>query len=108
MIETQESLDNLEDILSTPGLDALYVGPSDLAISLGESPDPLAQSGRDKAAIKKVFETSQKYEVLPCIHTGNGEMAREYLQSGWRLTTIQNDLRLMLAGANDALTVARS
>ena len=38
MIETQEALDNLDAILSTPGLDAIYVGPSDLSISLGYAP----------------------------------------------------------------------
>ena len=44
MIETQEALDNLDEILSVKGLNAIYVGPSDLAISLGESPDPMARS----------------------------------------------------------------
>src|SRR5262249_59288187 len=38
MIETQEALDNLDAILSTPGLDAVYIGPSDLSISLGYAP----------------------------------------------------------------------
>ena len=38
MIETQEGLDNLEAILATPGLGGVYVGPSDLALSLGLPP----------------------------------------------------------------------
>ena len=37
MIETAEAVENLDDILETPGLDAVYVGPSDLAVSMGES-----------------------------------------------------------------------
>ena len=49
-----------------------------------------------------------KHGVIPCIHTGSGGMAKEYLAKGWRLTTIQNDMRLMLAGAADALKAARS
>ena len=49
-----------------------------------------------------------KHDVIPCIHTGSGGMAKEYLAKGWRLTTIQNDMRLMLAGAADALKAARS
>ena len=108
MIETQEALDNLDEILSTPGLDAIYVGPSDLAISLGEAPDPLAQAQKVKDAIKRIFDAAQKYNIIPCIHTGSGEMAKEYLGLGWRLTTIQNDLRLMLAGAMAALSAAQS
>jgi len=35
MIETRQGLDNLEDILSVPGLDAVYIGPSDLSLALG-------------------------------------------------------------------------
>ena len=108
MIETKEALHNLDDILSTPGLDALYVGPSDLAISLGEAPDPLAQGPKVKAAIEQIFHAGHKHNVIPCIHTGSGEMAKEYLGKGWRLTTIQNDLRLMLSGATAAIGTARS
>ena len=37
MIETREA-DNLDDILSTPGVDAAYIGPADLAYALGLSP----------------------------------------------------------------------
>jgi len=108
MIETQEALDNLDDILSTPGLDALYVGPSDLAISLGETPDPNAGAPKVKAAIEQIFEAAGRHGVAPCIHTGGGEMAKEYLAKGWRLTTIQNDLRMMIADSNAVLGVARS
>jgi 4-hydroxy-2-oxoheptanedioate aldolase len=35
MVETKEAVDNLDDILSVPGLDGIYVGPSDLAVSFG-------------------------------------------------------------------------
>ena len=108
MIETQEALDNLDDILSTPGLDAVYVGPSDLAISLGEDPDAMARAPKVVAAIEGILEKAQKHSVIPCIHTGSGKMAKGYLAKGWRLTTIQNDLRLMLAGTAQALAAARS
>ena len=40
MIETQQALDNLDAILKTPGLDSIYVGPSDLGLSLGFQPGP--------------------------------------------------------------------
>ena len=38
MIETTEAIANLDDILSVPGVDAIYVGPADLSISLGLGP----------------------------------------------------------------------
>ena len=45
MIETVEAMNNLDEILSTPGLDAVYVGPSDLSISMGYNPGR-RQAGR--------------------------------------------------------------
>ena len=108
MIETQEALDNLDEILTTPGLDAIYVGPSDLAIGLGELPDGMARAPKVIAAIDAIYAAAVKHDVIPCIHTGSGGMAKEYLAKGWRLTTIQNDMRLMLAGAAAALKAARS
>lgn len=38
MIETKQAVDNLESILDVPGIDGIYVGPSDLAFSLGLTP----------------------------------------------------------------------
>ena len=38
MIETKESLENLDEIMSTPGLDGIYIGPADLSLALGKKP----------------------------------------------------------------------
>src|SRR5215210_7632061 len=52
MIETAKGLDNLDSILSVEGLDAIYIGPSDLSLALGCRPvldevDPKAQQAID-------------------------------------------------------------
>ena len=39
MIETKEALDKLDEILSTPNLDGIYIGPADLSLAVGEEPD---------------------------------------------------------------------
>ena len=108
MIETQEALDNLEDIMSVAGLNAIYVGPSDLAISLGEKPDILARSKKVQNAMNHILKTANKYGIEPGLHTGSGEMAKEYLSNGWRLTTILNDVRLMALGALGEIEKART
>lgn len=108
MLETQEAIDNLESILSTPGLNAVYVGPSDLALSLGEKPDIMAKSNKVKNALREIKKQAEIMNIIPCLHTGNGEMAKDYLSSGWRLASITNDLRLMVDGANAALQKAKN
>ena len=107
MVETEEAFDNLDDILQTKGLNAIYVGPSDLALSLGEKPDVLARSTKVKKTLLNIKKKAEKYGVMPCLHTGSGEMAKEYLADGWRLTSVLNDVRLLVNGATLALKAAR-
>ena len=46
MIETREGLDNLDEIAATPGLDGLYIGPSDLSLALGLPPGGIVERPR--------------------------------------------------------------
>ena len=43
MVETQEALDNVEDIASTEGLTGIYIGPSDLSVSMGLNQEWIGQ-----------------------------------------------------------------
>ncbi len=108
MIETSEALNNLDEILSVPGLDAIYVGPSDLAISLGEAPAPIPSTPKVVEAVATILEAANRHGIIPGIHCGSGGMAKEYLAAGWRLVTILNDARLMVAGASAAIAEARA
>ena len=65
MIETKESLDNLDEIMQTPGLDGIYVGPADLSLAIGEEPsfdkpegDPVYK------VIMKILEHAKKNKVI--------------------------------------------
>ena len=67
----------------------------------------MARAPKVQAAIAQILDQALKHDVIPAIYTGSGEIAKEYLGKGWRLITIQNDMRLMLAGAASALAAAR-
>lgn len=101
MIETQAALDNLESIVRTPGLDGVYIGPSDL--SLGLSKGTLAP-GFDRtepemvAAIKTIIAAAQAAGIKVCLHCGSSEYAAKAVGWGINLVTLLNDVR-MLAGA---------
>ena len=95
MIETREALDNLDDVLSTPGLDGIYVGPSDLSISLGHSP------GLDKtdefmiSALQKIVDGCKRHKVRAGLHTGGSAYAKRMITMGFQLVTVMGDVRLM-------------
>jgi 4-hydroxy-2-oxoheptanedioate aldolase len=92
MVETSEGLENVEEIAATPGLDAIYVGPADTALSLGRKPgqggDALEQ------AIARVNAACAQAGIAPGIHCGSGREARARAEAGFRLVTVAVDTNL--------------
>lgn len=108
MIETPDGLAAVEDIAATPGLDGLYVGPSDLTIALGgtTSTDPSVAEAFD-AALARVLKACEANGIIPGIHTSVGAVAHERLSQGFRFVTIASDLTHLEAVAKDHLARAR-
>ena len=104
MIETREAMENLDEILSVKGLDAVYIGPSDLSISYGYPP------GGDKPdqwmmdALKKVLDACKRHGVQPGLHCGAAEYAKKAIAMGFTFVTVGGDTRFVTMGA--AATVA--
>jgi 4-hydroxy-2-oxoheptanedioate aldolase len=108
MIETTKALDNLDDILSVEGLDAIYIGPSDLSLSLGCRPvldevDPKAQQ-----AIDHVLERAKAHGIVAGIHNAGSESALQRIAKGFQFVTVSSDARLMASGAQQVIAQMRS
>lgn len=102
MIETAQALDNLDAILSVEGLDAVYIGPSDLSLSLGCRPvfddvDPKAQQ-----AIDHILERAKAHGLRAGIHNGTAEGALARIAKGFQFATVSSDAR-MIASASQAI-----
>ncbi len=95
MIETQEALDNLDDIMSTPGLDGVYIGPADLALNLGFPAGFLPDEPKILAAFDLILETAQKHGIVAGTHTGSAEMAIKMVEKGFQLVTVLNEGKIM-------------
>jgi 4-hydroxy-2-oxoheptanedioate aldolase len=107
MIETAQALDNLDSILSVEGLDAIYIGPSDLSLSLGCRPvfddvDPKAQQ-----AIEHIVARAQAHGVVAGIHNGRADVAQSRVDLGFRFVTLGSDARLLAAGSQELLRAMR-
>ncbi len=93
MIETADGLANLEQIAATPGLDGLYVGPSDLTLALGgRTPADASVAPAFDAALERVLAACAAHGIVPGIHTPDGRTARVRAEQGFRLITIASDL----------------
>ena len=107
MIETAQALDNLDAILSVEGLDAIYIGPSDLSLALGCRPvfddvdPPVAQ------AIDHIVERARAHGVVAGVHNGLPEVALARVAKGFRFVTVGSDARLLAAGSQQVLARMR-
>ncbi len=100
-VETQKALDNLEEIVSTPGIDAVFVGPMDLSTNLGIAGQ--YDHPKFKEALDRVLNACKKYDVAPGIHAFNIEMAKKVVSQGFRFVALMTDLGMMRTGFREAL-----
>ena len=105
MIETKESLENLDEIMKTPGLDGIYIGPADLSLAIGQKPsfdkpdgDPVYEE------IMKILEHAKKNNIIAGIQNGQPEYAEKMIKKGFQLVTIGSDQRYMTAASKAALS----
>ena len=103
MIETQEAIDNIDAILDVPGVSGIYVGPSDLGLSLGLTP----MFYREEPKVNNINETlttaCKKRNLFAGIHNGTATYAAKAFGMGFQLCTIANDSGLMALAARAAV-----
>ena len=108
MIETAQALDNLDDILSVEGLDAIYIGPSDLSLSLGCAASMDDVEPKVAQAIDHILERAKAHGVVAGIHNSAPEAALARIAKGFQFVTISSDARLMAAGAQQVMAKMRA
>ena len=108
MIETAEALDNLDDILSIEGLDAIYIGPSDLSLALGCRPTFDDLEPKAFEAVEHILARAKAHDVVAGIHNGTPEAALKRIAKGFKFVTISSDARLMADGAQQVISAMRA
>jgi 4-hydroxy-2-oxoheptanedioate aldolase len=107
MIETAEALKNLDDILSVPGVDAIYVGPSDLSLALGYKPRLDQTDAAVVEAQKKIVAACKKHGVAAGIHNNTAAYALQMIEQGYQFVTLASDSRFLAVRAADEVAVVR-
>jgi 4-hydroxy-2-oxoheptanedioate aldolase len=107
MIETREGLENLEEIVRTPGLDAVYIGPADLALALGLAAIGDNDHPEHAAAVERIRAACRAAGIAVGIHTSSLAYAQKYLAAGFNLVTLGSDAGFMLRAASSDLAAAR-
>ena len=99
MIETRQALENLEGIMDVEGLDAVFVGPSDLGQSLGYGPGPDREEPEVVEAIERVLAAASERGLAAGIFAGSSEHASRMIEKGFRFVNVSTDVRLMAGAA---------
>lgn len=106
MIETPGGVENLDQILSVPGVDAVYVGPADLALGYGLAPSMTAAEPAHHKLIETVLDGCLRHGVVPGIHCDRLETIYHWWDLGFEMCTLASDAALLRGAAADAIRQA--
>ncbi|MFI0423701.1 HpcH/HpaI aldolase/citrate lyase family protein [Spongiactinospora sp. 9N601] len=103
MIETPEGVANMDEIMSVPGVDAIYVGPNDLALGFGrEQNDP-----EQETVVASLLDGCRRHGVVAGIHCDDAQTVARRREAGFHMLNLATDASLLYHGALHELAVAR-
>ncbi len=103
MAEHVKAIAAIDDILSVPGIDVVFIGPNDLHKSMGKAPAFDSDDPEYVAAVKKVFNAARKYGVAPGIHVVDAAAAKRRREEGFQFIAITSEAGMMLAKAAETI-----
>ena len=105
MIETVEALGHLDDILSVPGVDAIYVGPADLSLSLGLPPGNNDDQESFREALATIVAGCRRHGIVAGIHA-TGSLTARRLEQGFAMVTVTSDTVALRLGLSAEMALA--
>ena len=100
MIETADGVAAADEIVAVHGVDAVYVGPNDLAITHGMQPSADAFTDEHAELVTRVLAACQRHGVVPGIHCGSADTARRWRDRGFRMLNVTSDAVFIRTGAS--------
>lgn len=107
MIETETAVNHLEDILTVPEIDGIYIGPADLTLSMGFAPSILVTEPKVIDTIEYIRAATKRKDKFVGIHCSSGAAVAEMLAQGFDIATISTDIRIFVAAVQQELKAAR-
>ena len=108
MIETEEAVNNLGHILDVPGIDAVYIGPSDMSFSMGGTPTLDQETEKQLGMYQRILDETKKRGIYACIHCGTTDYARRMHKMGFNLVTVGSDAVFIAMGARATVAAMRA
>jgi 4-hydroxy-2-oxoheptanedioate aldolase len=97
MVETVQAVSRVDEILAVPGVDAVFVGPSDLAVSAGVDSSYEGRHPEHRRMIEIVAKSARTHGVVAGIMCGTPEVAAQWHKVGYQMLALDSDTRLLAA-----------
>ncbi|MBM3836031.1 MAG: 2-dehydro-3-deoxyglucarate aldolase [Verrucomicrobia bacterium] len=104
MAEHIKAIEAADDILSVPGIDAVFIGPNDLHKSMGKKPVFDSDDKEFVDAVKHIRKTAAKYGVAPGIHVIEAATAKRRVEEGFQFIAVASDVGMMMGKAKEITT----
>ena len=98
-----ESVRNADAVFSVPGIDAIFVGPNDLAASMRTKDGKPPAAEATKEAMQHILATCKKHKVAAGVHAFSAKEVRMYIDEGWQFIAINSELKFMVDNAASIL-----
>ena len=95
MIETVEAVRDMDAILATPHIDAVFVGPNDLAASAGVDSSYEGKDPDHRRMIEAIAKSARAHGVTAGIMCGTPEVAAQWRAAGYQMLALEADTRLL-------------
>lgn len=107
MVETPEGLANLDAICAVPGLDGIFVGPSDLSLALGVAPNPRWRDEPLAGTLKRILGAAHAAGRMAGIFCVSTDFARDMKRMGYDFIVLSNDAALLAQAARQSIETVR-
>lgn len=98
-----KGVENADAIFSVPGIDAMFVGPNDLAASMRGKDGKPPSGEATREAMSHILATCKKYKVAAGVHCSTPEEVLARIDEGWQFLAIGSELKMMLNGVNEVV-----
>lgn len=103
MVETRAGVDAVAEIAAVPGVDAVYVGPNDLALGCGLGRATYRDSADVDALLQRVVDACRSAGTVAGLHCSDAEMAAHWIGRGVRMVTTATDTTVLRRGVDAAV-----
>jgi 4-hydroxy-2-oxoheptanedioate aldolase len=104
MTEHVDAVEHADEIMSVPGIDAVFIGPNDLHASMNQPPNFDSAHQQFNEAVSHILNTARKHKLAAGIHVVDAAQAQRRIKEGFQFIAVASEAGMMMAKAKEITT----